>query len=135
MQKSTGNTEEQLVTYVQQIEGQSLGWQAVHLHLSRLAQANRKEYNIRIALNGLNDLIKQREGRIFLLDNQDVIVMLKGAQVSEVKESIFQTKFLFQEDPLTKRRRPAAPRECRARFSAQLAQVVRPIVAPIADKA
>ena len=103
MQKSTGNTEEQLVTYVQQIEGQSLGWQAVHLHLSRLAQADRKEYNIRIALNGLHDLIKQREGRIFLLDNQDVVVMLKGAQVSEVKEAIFQTKFLFQEDPLTKR--------------------------------
>ena len=101
--REAGNAEEQLISYVEQLEATKLGWQAVHMHMSKLRETNRRDYNIRIALNGLNDLIGRREGRLFVLDNNDVVMLVKGAKVGEVDEAIFQLKFLFQDDPLTKR--------------------------------
>jgi len=103
LQRQSGNAEEQLINYAQQLEATKMGWQAVRLHLSELHQVNRRDYNIRIALAGLDDLISRRDGRLFVLDNNDFVMLVKGAKVSEVDEAVFQIKFLFQDDPLTKR--------------------------------
>lgn len=102
MQRPSENAEEQLIGFIQSLESAKLGWQAVHLRLSRLSPSNQREYSVRIALNGLNDLIRRHDGRIFLFNNSDVMVLIKGAMVSEVNEAVFQVKFLFQEDPLAR---------------------------------
>lgn len=99
----SGNVEEQLIAYVQQLGENVVGWQSLHLHLSRLNPAHRRDYNIRIAVNGLTELVRKHEGRIFLLHNHDVIMVVRGAKVSEVEEATFQMRFLFQDDPLTKK--------------------------------
>jgi len=102
MERPNENAEEQLVRFIRQLETAKLGWQAVHLRLSRLSPSNQRDYSIRIALNGLNDLVHRNEGRIFLFSNSDVVVLVKGAMVSEVNEAVFQVKFLFQDDALAR---------------------------------
>lgn len=101
--QASGNVEEQLIAFIQQLGDNVVGWQALHLHLSRLNPIHRRDYNIRIAVNGLTDLVRKHEGRIFLLYNHDAIMLVRGAKVSEVEEATFQMRFLFQDDPLTKR--------------------------------
>jgi EAL domain-containing protein (putative c-di-GMP-specific phosphodiesterase class I) len=99
MIRAEANAEEQLLAFARQLGSTKMGWQAVHLHLSRLSRFSRKDYNLRIALNALNDVTKRFEGRIFLLDNHDIVMLVKGALVSEVNEAIFHANYLFQDDP------------------------------------
>jgi len=100
---SSGFAEEQLATYLLNLESNPLGWQAVHLHFSRLNPHHRRDSTIRIALNGLHDLVRQHTGKIFLLFNYDVVAFVKGALVSEVNEAVEVVRALFQDDPLSRR--------------------------------
>ncbi len=51
------------------------GWQAVHFHLSDLLEEYKSEYQVRIAVNLMHDLLKNYEGGIFLLIDQSIIVV------------------------------------------------------------
>lgn len=99
----TGFAEEQLVSFLQGLEGNPLGWQAVHLHFSKLSPRHRRESTVRIALAGLQDLVRSNDGRTFVLFNYDIVVLVKGPLVAEVNDSIDSTRLLFRDDPLSDR--------------------------------
>jgi hypothetical protein len=99
---ASGFAEEQLGTFLRNLEGDALGWQAVHLHFSKLSPSHRRESTVRIALNGLRDLVRRTQGKIFLLFNFDVVMFVKGAPVGEVTEVVEEVRGLFQDDPLSR---------------------------------
>lgn len=103
----TGNSphyaEEQLASFLQNLDSNPLGWQAVHFHFSKLSPSNRRENTVRIALVGLQNLVRVSEGRTFVLHNFDVVIVLKGPLVSEVNDGVETTRILFQDDPLSRR--------------------------------
>lgn len=103
MPRSPDTSEEQLAGFVAKLEPERLGWQVVHFHFSDLGSAHRKAYAVRIAVNGLSDLTRRREGRVFVLANLDVVLLVKGAESEDVEEAVFRTKFLFDDDPLSRR--------------------------------
>ncbi len=102
---SSGFAEEQLGTFLQNLEGKAIGWQAVHLHFSKLSPSHRRESTVRIALNGLQGLVRRHQGKIFLLFNFDVVMFVKGALVDEVTEVVEEVRGLFQDDPLSRNER------------------------------
>ncbi len=95
--------EEQLASYLQNLESNPLGWQAVHFHFSKLSPIHRRESTVRIALVGLEDLARAHEGRTFVLFNFDVVILIKGPLVSLVNDAVENTRLLFQDDPLSRR--------------------------------
>ncbi|HEX9646464.1 MAG TPA: hypothetical protein VGB88_03120 [Alphaproteobacteria bacterium] len=97
--------EEQLGATLRNIAGNPLGWQAVHLHLSGLAQRHRREGTVRIALKGLQELVHAHEGRIFVLFNFDIVLLVRGALVSEVQALVDATRALFTDDRLSREAR------------------------------
>jgi hypothetical protein len=99
----SGYTEEQLATFLQSLEANPLGWQAVHFHFSKLSPSHRRESTVRIALAGLQDLVNSSDGRSFVLFNYDVVVLIKGPLVAVVNDAIDSTRLLFQDDPLSRR--------------------------------
>lgn len=75
---------------------------AVHIHLSRLQSYNRREHHIRVAINTFENLVKQFEGQLFVLLNNDLVFVCRGAAVEDVDEAVLRLRYLFSEDPLTR---------------------------------
>jgi EAL domain-containing protein (putative c-di-GMP-specific phosphodiesterase class I) len=90
-----------LLDYVQRLEKHREGRRGVHVHLSRLKPQNRREHHIRIAINTIEEFVASFEGQIFLLGNNDIIFVTKGATLPQLDEAVMRLKYLFSEDPLT----------------------------------
>jgi hypothetical protein len=46
--------------------------------------------------------VRQFEGQIFLLSNQDIVFICKGARVEVIDDAVTRLKYLFGEDPLAR---------------------------------
>lgn len=90
-----------LLDYVQRLDRHREGRRGVHVHLSRLKPQNRREHHIRIAINTIEEFVSAYEGQIFVLGNNDVIFVTKGATLPQLDEAVMRLKYLFSEDPLT----------------------------------
>jgi hypothetical protein len=74
---------------------------ALHLHLSRLAPANREEGRIRIAFRLFESMVDAVRGQMFLLTNSDIVLICKDARISELDAMVYKLRALFSTDPLT----------------------------------
>jgi EAL domain-containing protein (putative c-di-GMP-specific phosphodiesterase class I) len=90
-----------LLDYTQRLDRHREDRRAVHIHLSRLKPQNRREQHIRVAVNTLEDLLKQFDGQIFSLTSCDIVCICKGAKITDIDEAVTKLRFLFSEDPLT----------------------------------
>lgn len=96
----TVNHEELLVDYARRLQHHLPGRRAVHLHLSLLSAAHRREHHLRIAVGAWETLLRKFDGQLFQLGNNDIVVVTKGASVSEIDQVVLKLRFLFSEDPL-----------------------------------
>lgn len=76
-------------------------WTAMHVYLSRLLPANRTESRLRIALRMFDGLASSFRSQVFVLSNQDIVVLGKDIRQADVEEVIDKLKSLFNLDPLT----------------------------------
>lgn len=76
------------------------GRRAAHVHLSRLAPANWREHDIRIAMSTLETLLRKLGGSMFRLSSDDLIVALKDASAANIGDYLGKPGSLFSEDPL-----------------------------------
>jgi EAL domain-containing protein (putative c-di-GMP-specific phosphodiesterase class I) len=76
------------------------GWAAVHFHLSDLLEQYKSEYQIKIAINLIHDLLKSYMGGIFLLADQSIIMMCYRLEKAVQNKLIFQLRYLYMDDPL-----------------------------------
>src|SRR5215470_7817463 len=70
------------------------GW-ACHIHLSRLAPQRLKE-NLSFAVNMLRAAVERFLGRIFILDNSDIVVICWQARLWQLRSAIASLKPLFE---------------------------------------
>ena len=89
-----------LYDYAQRLARFGEGRRAIRLHLSRLRPYNRRRHHLRIAASILEPLISGREGALFRLYNEDLVVVCRGASVAEIDDYVLRLRFLFSEDPL-----------------------------------
>jgi len=90
----------QLLDYLDWVDRHRQGRRAIHVHLSRLLQHNRRDQHLRIAVSTFEDLVKQYDGQIFLLGNGDIVFIAKGASAADIDGAVTRVRFLFSEDPL-----------------------------------
>lgn len=94
------DAEARLIETVEGLKDQSTGWRAVHFRFSRLLEHYKSDYQVKIAVNLINDLVKEPDGTIFVSPDYDIIVLTKGAQRSMLEKVVFQLRYLFMDDPL-----------------------------------
>ena len=73
---------------------------ALHFHFSLLEIENSSEYQIKIAINVINDLFKNKDGGIFLCEDGDVIIIYQGEDKILIDKTIFQLRYFFADDKL-----------------------------------
>ena len=87
----------ELATVVQENRA---GWYAVHFAFSHLLEHYRSDYQLKIAINLMNDVLGDRDGAIYVCDDATIFVMVRNAGKSVVDKLVFQLRYLFMDDPL-----------------------------------
>lgn len=89
-----------MLDYTRRLARHLLGRRAILIRLSRLRPENRGANHIRIAANTFEAPVKQFDGRIFLLQNADIVFICKDASIAVIDEAIMRLRYLFGDDPL-----------------------------------
>lgn len=102
MSRIESNTSQEtlLADYAKRLAQYLSGRRAVRIYLSRLKPINRREHHIRIAASTCDSLCKRFDGQLFRLENNDLVLVVKGASVAEIDQTIIKLRFLFADDPL-----------------------------------
>lgn len=77
------------------------GWQAVHFHLDDLLEQYKSEYQFKIAINLIHDLLKGYEGGIYQMADHSIIVVCNEVDKNILNKLIFQLRYLYMDDPLS----------------------------------
>ncbi len=99
--KTIPSIELQLHAFVERLENHPFGWRALVLNLSRLRPDTSRARQIRLAANTFQGLAQQFEGRIFVLQQGDIVFVCKDADLAAVDNALNKIHFLFGDDPLT----------------------------------
>jgi EAL domain-containing protein (putative c-di-GMP-specific phosphodiesterase class I) len=92
--------EAKLLEIVSSLRAAPDGYYALHYNLSQLQDEFRSEYQIKIAVNILNDLFKALDSIAFVLADSDIVLLYNGANRALLEKAIFQLRYLFMDDPL-----------------------------------
>lgn len=75
-------------------------WLAVDFHLNRLLEQYQSDYQIKIAVNLMHDLLKDDDGGIYLLSDRSISVLCRRMERTVLNKLIFQLRYLYMDDPL-----------------------------------
>ncbi len=101
MQLVYKSAEVRLTQMLADLRVQPTGWVAIHFHLELLLDEYKSEYQVKIALNLINDLLKSHEGFIFLMNDNSIMVLCNKMEMVLQEKLIFQLRYLFMDDPLS----------------------------------
>lgn len=99
MQIFQRNAEAKLVEALNSVTDPS-GWQALHFNFHELMEQFKSEYQVKIAVNLINDLLKNFDGGIFVLQDMGIIVVCYGLEKTLQNKLVFQLRYLYMDDPL-----------------------------------
>jgi len=94
------SAESRLAKMIEELRAQPAGWQVVHFHLSLLLEEYKSEYQFKIALNLIHDLLKNHEGSIFTMVDNSILVLCYQPEPLLLEKLIFQLRYLYMDDPL-----------------------------------
>lgn len=93
-------TEVKLIETLTDIQDRPGDWIAVCFAFSRLLEHYRSDYQIKIAINLINDVVGDHETTVFVCEDSTLFVLVRGAQKSLIDKMIFQLRYLLMDDPL-----------------------------------
>lgn len=96
----TKDTEAKLVEMADVIRDEANSWRGLHFRFSRLLDHYRSDYQLKIAVNLITDLLKELDGSVFICADGDIFVVAKGAGRALLDKVVFQLRYLFMDDPL-----------------------------------
>ncbi len=96
----TNNIEAKLVDFANSTRGRSEDYYVLHFRLSKLSETYKSDFQIKIAVNILNDLFREERAEICKADNFDVFVLYRGTDRGLLNKAIFQLRYLFFDDPI-----------------------------------
>ncbi len=106
------NQEAALLDFVERLRKFTSGRRAVHLRLSRLRAYNRRNHHLRIAATTFDGLVREFDGALFRLFNNDLVIICNGASVADIDQAVLHLRYLFSEDPFLKNDEDGNTRFC-----------------------
>ncbi|RMF11837.1 MAG: hypothetical protein D6757_10505 [Alphaproteobacteria bacterium] len=94
--------EEQLLDYARRLKRHRKGRRGVLVRLSRLTRLYRQPHHLRAAREPFARLLRQYEGQIFTLANDDFICVAKGAPLLAFEKALFAVQLMVRDDPAMK---------------------------------
>ncbi len=90
---------QELLDYARLIERHRSAAAAVEIRLSTI-RGHVTEGNVLFAINMFRSLVDQNEGRLFVLDNSDLVFVYRGQRVQDVRSAVERLRLLYSEQLL-----------------------------------
>jgi EAL domain-containing protein (putative c-di-GMP-specific phosphodiesterase class I) len=90
----------QLLDHVRHLERNNYGWRAAHLRLSKLKGRNRRDYQLRLAVNEFDPLLRRDRSELFQLGDGDIVYLWNAESADDVEQVVRRLRLLFSDDPL-----------------------------------
>ena len=100
MQIVNKGAEAKLVETLSVLSPQPEGWAVVYFAFEQLLEEYRNEYQIKIAINMIADLVRNHEATAFVCGDSAIFLLCKKSETLHVNKIIFQLRYLFMDDPL-----------------------------------
>lgn len=100
MRKIHREPEAHIIELLNTIQERLDGWVAVYFVFDQLMEHYRSDYQIKIAMNLMNDLLGDRDGAIFICDDTSIFVVVHDLPKPLYDKLVFQLRYLFMDDPL-----------------------------------
>lgn len=94
------DAEAKLVEQMEALRDESSAWRALHFRFARLLEHYKSDYQIKIAVNLISDLLKENDTFIYICPDCDIFVLTKGTNKGGLEKVVFQLRYLFMDDPL-----------------------------------
>ena len=98
--RGTPSQDQLLLDYLRRLESRRADRGAVHLRLSNLQPFNRREHHIRAAAGAFDNLVASRDGQLFFLDNDDLLLIYALDRRGGVEAAVQSVRYFFGDDPL-----------------------------------
>lgn len=97
---TTTGAEVKLVEKLAILENGGVNWSAIYFAFDQLLEHYRSDYQIKIAMNLLKDLLKDYEGHLYLCKDGTIFLLAEAVPKQLLDKVIFQLRYLFMDDPL-----------------------------------
>ncbi len=94
--------EEQLLDYAQRLKRHRKGRRGLLVRLSRLSRLYRQPHHLRAAREPFARLLRQHEGQLFTLGNDDFVCVVHGAPRAALDRALFAVQLMVRDDPAMK---------------------------------
>jgi hypothetical protein len=92
--------EDRLLEQLRRLEGSREGRIALIWRLSRLRPHHRRPQHVRIAARVLDPLVTRRDARMYVLGNNDLVLLCSNVSDVEIDSAVSRMRNLFKGDPL-----------------------------------
>lgn len=92
--------EEMLLDHVERLDRHRAGRIAAILHLSLLRPHNQRPHHMRIFRKMIEPLVERFDASIFQLYDNDIVIIARNAEISDIDHYVLHGKYLFSDDPL-----------------------------------
>ena len=96
----TKEPEAHLIELLNLVQENRQGWHGLTFAFSKLLEHYRSEYQLKIAINLMNDLLGDRDGAIYVCADATIYVMVRHLPKPIMDKLVFQLRYLFMDDPL-----------------------------------
>ena len=100
MQIYNKGAEAKLVEMLGEMQDAHGEWTAVRFAFAELMEQYRSDYQIKIAINMMGDLLKSQEVSIFVCADNTIFLLCCNTPKQLIDKVIFQLRYLFMDDPL-----------------------------------
>ena len=100
MQVVDKGAEAKLVQTLAELKESPAGWDGVVFAFSSLMEQYRNDYQIKIALNMLKDVLKNENVTVYLCADRTTVLLCSNTPKQLIDKAIFQLRYLFMDDPL-----------------------------------
>ena len=93
-------SEKQLIEVVTSVKSSPGGYWGLHFRFSELLEHYKTDYQLKISVNIINDILQNGRGNIIITSDGDIFVLARGVTDEHVKKLVFQLRYLYMDDPL-----------------------------------
>ena len=98
MAKPISAVEQQLIDTLKRIENMKTGSTAILIRLSALNPANQSQNQVKMALNVMNDMVIKSQSSLFVLSNNDIVVIGRNILPQLINNAAVMIRRIFQSD-------------------------------------
>jgi EAL domain-containing protein (putative c-di-GMP-specific phosphodiesterase class I) len=100
MKQIARDAEVRLIETLSDLHEDAEHWTAICFAFSRLLEHYRSDYQLKIAINLIQDVIKNHEAMLFRCDDCTLFLLVRDVPPAILDKLVFQLRYLFMDDPL-----------------------------------